>query len=205
MRLNANDIRNFSFRKVMRGLDPEEVQAFLDTVAEQTGQREGELAESRARIEDLEQQLLNYRSMENGLRDTLIAVQNSSQETREHAQREAELILKQAELDASRISADARERLSSLRSDLHMLEEQRTSFVTRLRALLKGQIDLLEVLAAVRVEERPLERKVDRVAPAALADPAPAIEETPAMPSTGDTVRENELKADPERSSHDHV
>ena len=89
MRLNANDIRNFSFRKVMRGLDPEEVQAFLDTVAEQTGQREGELAESRARIEDLEQQLLNYRSMENGLRDTLIAVQNSSQETREHAQREA--------------------------------------------------------------------------------------------------------------------
>ncbi|MCA9786352.1 MAG: DivIVA domain-containing protein, partial [Candidatus Cloacimonetes bacterium] len=29
MRLNANDIRNFSFRKVMRGLDPEEVQAFL--------------------------------------------------------------------------------------------------------------------------------------------------------------------------------
>ena len=52
MRLNANDIRNFSFRKVMRGLDPEEVQAFLDTVAEQTGQREGELAESRARIED---------------------------------------------------------------------------------------------------------------------------------------------------------
>ena len=86
-----------------------------------------------------------------------------------------------------------------------MLEEQRTSFVTRLRALLKGQIDLLEVLAAVRVEERPLERKVDRVAPAALADPAPAIEETPAMPSTGGTVRENELKADPERSSHDHV
>ncbi|MCA9782161.1 MAG: DivIVA domain-containing protein [Candidatus Cloacimonetes bacterium] len=205
MRLNANDIRNFSFRKVMRGLDPEEVQAFLDTVAEQTGQREGELAESRARIEDLEQQLLNYRSMENGLRDTLIAVQNSSQETREHAQREAELILKQAELDASRISADARERLSSLRSDLHMLEEQRTSFVTRLRALLKGQIDLLEVLAAVRVEERPQERKVERVAPAALADPAPAIEETPAMPSTGGTVRENELKADPERSSHDHV
>ena len=203
MRLNANDIRNFSFRKVMRGLDPEEVQAFLDTVAEQTGQREGELAESRARIEDLEQQLLNYRSMENGLRDTLIAVQNSSQETREHAQREAELILKQAELDAARISADARERLSALRSDLHMLEEQRTSFVTRLRALLKGQIDLLEVLAAVRVEERPAESRAERVAPTAqdITPPSALAGDTPV---SGDTAEGDELNPDPKRSSHDH-
>ncbi len=153
MRLSPNDIRKTTFTKAMRGLDTEEVQAFLDTVAEQAEERERELESARARIEELESQVRNYKSMEDGLRDTLMAVQNSTQETREQARREAELILKQAEVDAAEIQRRSREELAALRADLVGVEAQRTSFVTRIRALLKGQLDLLEVLAAARVEE----------------------------------------------------
>jgi cell division initiation protein len=152
VKLNAHDIRTLSFRKVLRGVDGEEVHAFLETVADQVEQRDAELAALKLKVAELEQQLLGYTDMETGLRDTLTAVQNSSHDSLDHARREGELIIKQAELDAGRITAEARERRAALNNELLSLEDQRTSFVIRLKALVKGQLDLLEVLAAVRPE-----------------------------------------------------
>ena len=182
MKLNAHDIRTLSFRKVLRGVDGEEVHAFLETVADQVEQRDAELAALKLKVADLEQQLLGYTDMETGLRDTLTAVQNSSHDSLDHARREGELIIKQAELDAGRITAEARERRAALNNELLSLEDQRTSFVIRLKALVKGQLDLLEVLAAVRpepVRPEPVRSEPVRPEPVRPEPPLPAAESRP--------------------------
>ena len=182
MKLNAHDIRTLSFRKVLRGVDGEEVHAFLETVADQVEQRDAELAALKLKVAELEQQLLGYTDMETGLRDTLTAVQNSSHDSLDHARREGELIIKQAELDAGRITAEARERRAALNNELLSLEDQRTSFVIRLKALVKGQLDLLEVLAAVRpepVRPEPVRSEPVRPEPVRPEPPLPAAESRP--------------------------
>jgi len=182
VKLNAHDIRTLSFRKVLRGVDGEEVHAFLETVADQVEQRDAELAALKLKVAELEQQLLGYTDMETGLRDTLTAVQNSSHDSLDHARREGELIIKQAELDAGRITAEARERRAALNNELLSLEDQRTSFVIRLKALVKGQLDLLEVLAAVRpepVRPEPVRSEPVRPEPVRPEPPLPAAESRP--------------------------
>lgn len=204
MRLSAHDIRSLTFRKVLRGLDGEEVQAFLETVAEQVAQRDEELADLRIRLSALEQELSGYQRMETGLKDSLAVAEISGSEARETARREVELALKQAELDAARITQQARERLSALQHELLSLQDQRTSFVIRMRALVQGQLDLLEALNGIdewtpaRVTGAPAEPGADPVEqagpviqapvpepPQPAGEPAPRPPVPPVIPQAG--------------------
>lgn len=147
MRLSATDIRNAGFGKRMRGLDPDEVQAFLAGVADQLEQldRERQTAENRA--EALEHELERYRTMDKGLRDTLLEVRQSGEESRENARREAELIVREAEFKAGRLIAAAEERRTALGRELLVLQQQKQSYLLRLRHLIDSQRELLEALA----------------------------------------------------------
>lgn len=196
MRLSAHDIRSLTFRKVLRGLDGEEVQAFLETVADQVAQRDEELAALRIRVSGLEQELAEFHSLETGLRDTLAVATAPAHENQELARREGELIIKQAELDGARITQQARERLAALRHELLILQDQRSSFVIRARALVKSQLELLEVLGELGPESSPaLTAETPPAMPAAETGSPPPPPATPA-PLSG-AVEEPAQDTDP--------
>lgn len=147
MRYTPNDIRGASFSRRLRGADEAELRVFLDGVAAQVEQLERDLAASQARGLQLERELERYRSLDQGLRDTLLEVKTTSEGAREAARKEAELIIREAEFKAGQLLAEGRDEQRRLRSDLETLRERRDSFARRIRHLLEQQLELVELLS----------------------------------------------------------
>lgn len=151
MRYTPNDIRGATFSKRLRGVDESELQVFLGSLADQVEQQERELATTRERLLQLERELERYRSLDQGLRDTLLEVKTTSEGARETARKEAELILREAELRAEQVMAKGRDERRALGRDLETLRDRRDSFVRRIRHLLEQQLELVELLSTTEV------------------------------------------------------
>lgn len=146
MKLTPNDVRAATFQRRMRGFDPDEVEAFQESVAARLEELEQELRTCSGRLAELEREVDQHRDRDQSLRDALIEVRRSGEESRETARREAELMIKEAELKAERILADGEARSRELRQELLRLREQRERFVSRLRHQLTSQLEMLKAL-----------------------------------------------------------
>lgn len=146
MNLSANDVRAATFQRRMRGLDPDEVASFMDSLAQRIEELEQEAHSARLRVQELELELSQYRDRDQSLRDALIEVRQRSEESRETARREAELIVKEAELKAERLLAGGEDQARTLRRELRQLGERRERHVSRMRHLLQSQLELLDAL-----------------------------------------------------------
>jgi cell division initiation protein len=140
------DIKKAEFKRVMRGLDPEEVGAFLDMVAEEF---ESAVRE-RNRLEEetlrLRTQLQDYQNVEKSLKQTLVSAQENMLHSRENSKREADMLVREAELQAEKIIEDAKMKLAKLKNELLVVRAQKDSFARRLRHLLESQLELIGVL-----------------------------------------------------------
>jgi len=146
LRLTPLDIKKQEFKRTMRGYDPEEVNAFLEMVAEEFET----LHREKNRLDDetlkLRTQLHDYQEVERTLKQTLMNAQESMQLSRDNSKREADLIMREAELQAEKIVDDARRRLAELKNELLVVRAQKDSFARRLRHLLESQLELIGVL-----------------------------------------------------------
>jgi cell division initiation protein len=144
MRLTPLDIREQQFRRVMRGLDPEEVEAFLGTVATEFEQLVAGNNELRQRVVELEERMQEYRSMEKALRDTLLTAEKVMGDAKESAQREAALIIREAEVAVQRSKGRLQHDLAQLQSELGELRRVKDAYLTRVRWLLRSQLEMID-------------------------------------------------------------
>jgi cell division initiation protein len=146
LRFTPLDIKKQEFKRTMRGFDPEEVNTFLEMVAEEFET----LHREKNRLDDetlkLRTQLHDYQEVERTLKQTLMNAQESMQLSRDNSKREADLIMREAELQAEKIVDDARRRLAELKNELLVVRAQKDSFARRLRHLLESQLELIGVL-----------------------------------------------------------
>ncbi len=146
MKLTPLDIKKQEFKKAMRGYDPIEVETFLEMVAEEY---EAVIREKNSLQDEalkLKTQLRDYQNVEKALQDTLMTAQQSIAESRQNSQRQANLIVREAEIKAEKILEDAKIKLAELKNELVLVKSQKESFARRLRHLLTSQIDLIDVL-----------------------------------------------------------
>lgn len=148
MRITPLDVRKQEFRKVVRGLDPEEVYAFLATVADEYETVLTDNKQLRERVLELDEKVTEYRNMEKTLRDTLLTAERVMAEARENARKEAELILRDAHLRAEHEIANIASQVQDLRAQVRELRNQRDGFLARLRGLAEAQIGLVESFAS---------------------------------------------------------
>lgn len=147
MRITPLDIRKQPFRKILMGFDPDAVNSFLEMVA---GEFEGLIREKNdlaTQLKISEQRLEQYVKIEKTLNETLLTVQRATDDARSNAQREAELIIKDAQVRADRYEDEARSRVHNLDSDLVALRSQRDSFLARFKAMLRTQLELLAAIS----------------------------------------------------------
>jgi cell division initiation protein len=140
------DIRKQEFRRKMRGYDPEEVQGFLDRVASALEEANATNATLEERMKEAEGRLGHYRLIEQNLQDAALTVQKSLDETKRLAEKEAELIIREAHSRAEKEAASLQDRIQHLQVDIATLEMQRTNFLVRLRAVVRSQSDLIEAM-----------------------------------------------------------
>ncbi len=144
MRLTPLDIREQQFRRVMRGVDAEEVQQFLTAVAGEFETLVGSNNDLRQRVVELEEKITEYRNMEKALRDTLLTAEKVMGDAKESAQREASLILREAELAAERTRGRVTGEMQRLQDELAGLRRLKDAYVARVRWLLRSHLELLE-------------------------------------------------------------
>lgn len=146
MKLTPLEIRKQEFRKTLRGFDPIEVQTFLEMVAEQYEQILEENKSTGRRIIELETKLHDYQENEKNLRETLLNVQEVKKQSEESSRRQADLLIKEAELKALEILEAARKQTRQIREEVNWLKSQKESFINRLRHILVSQMELLSVM-----------------------------------------------------------
>lgn len=145
MELSPLEITQREFGRKFRGLDPEEVQTFLEQIAEEMTRLLHETSDRAAQIQRLEAELRVHQEREDSLRNTLITAQKMTEEIKAHAKREADLMLKEAELKAERLLEQAHRKLAQVQAEIAELQRQRELFASKLRGLLKTHLELLDV------------------------------------------------------------
>lgn len=153
MKLTPLDIRKQEFGRQMRGYDADEVKSFLQLIGDQF---EALLAERDAlarKLEQSESKLKEYQQMESTLQDAMMNAQKAGRNAEEESSRRSEMLVQNAEVEAGRILQEARRKRQRLLDDIHRLEGQRRSFLLKMKQILQGQVELLDILETEALEE----------------------------------------------------
>ena len=138
MRLSPLDIRQQQFTvRMFRGLDPQEVDAFLEDVAEDYEAVLRENALLREQLAVMEERSRGLADREKTLQDTLLTTQKLADEMKETARRESQLIVREAELRGEKQLEEIRAEEGRIRSDMTALRRMRRHLVEDLRATLE--------------------------------------------------------------------
>ena len=153
MKLTPTDIQRQSFSTRFRGFDPDEVRAFLAAVAEEMAalQRERDAVDQQLR--HLELIVGEHRERESILKNTLLTAQKASEDIRQSARKEAETIVKQAELQGDRLLELAQNRAHEVERGILELRGHRTALRTDIRALVTRLTHLLDLQEEAEVED----------------------------------------------------
>ena len=110
MKITALDIRQKTFEKSFRGVDKDEVQAFLTTISQQWERMGDENRELRLKLEHAQQDVQKMREVESSLYRTLKTAEDTGNNITEQAQRDADLRVREAQLQSENLLNDARQR-----------------------------------------------------------------------------------------------
>lgn len=144
MRITPLDIQQKQFPMRFRGFDVEEVYAFLEIVREELEDLLRENASLKESVHRLETQIKEYRDMETTLRETLMTAQQMVEDYKTNARKEAELIVKEAELKADAMMKEAQEKVIKIHEDIVDLKGIRRHFKEELRRMLESHLKMLE-------------------------------------------------------------
>lgn len=192
--LTPLDIHNKEFRRGFRGYVESEVDEFLDEVVRSFEALLRDNAALKAQAEELRQKVEQYRQMEETLKKALVVAQETADEVRAAARREAELIVREAQAEADRRRQAAEEVVRRARERLQEAERRALEFRARVRSLLEGQIEVLKREENWRLDEEALEAALPSeatlVAPArgASREEAPAAEDGDLVPDGDGTA-----------------
>ena len=144
MKITPIDIQQQQFKgKMLGGLDPDDVDAFLQTVAsemENLIRENNEMKEQQARHN---REMQEMAEKEKELREIMLAAQRVIEEMKLNAQKEASLIVGEAELKAERIVADSERRLGELKARIEEIRLQKVQFELSLKSLLDSHSHML--------------------------------------------------------------
>ncbi|MCE5272727.1 DivIVA domain-containing protein [bacterium] len=149
MKITPLDLRKPDLKRVFKGYDVDEVRGLLSAAADSLEESLRESLELKNRLTELGERLKNYQNMESTLNETLIMAQKAGEASRQAAQRESELIVAKAEVESERILDSARARLREMKFELEHLEEEKQSFLVKMRSLVASQWKLLQEESAV--------------------------------------------------------
>jgi cell division initiation protein len=138
------EIQKHEFLKKRKGYDPEAVKSFLSSLAEDFEDFIRENVELAARVQRLEEENFDHREREKILKETLLSAQRLSEEMKANARKEAEMLVREAELAGERITAQALERSALIEKAMRELKLQRTNFRLKLQTMLEMFQSVLE-------------------------------------------------------------
>jgi cell division initiation protein len=151
MRLSVIDIKKQEFKKSFKGYDVSEVEAYLDTVANEMEKmvRENELLKEK--ISELENQLNEankeiqvFKDNEKTFQKAIVKSQDLSEEVLENANKRAELIIKEAEILASKTKIQTQQDMIALQQQLEELRLNNENIIEDVRNFLIDKLNMID-------------------------------------------------------------
>jgi len=146
VKITPLDIQQQQFKgKLFGGLDSEDVDAFLQTVSGEMEDLIRENTELKEQARRIAADMDDMKQKEATLRETILAAQRITEEMKANSQKEATLLVSEAELQAERILSDADKKLAELKSQIQDLRREKLQFETALKSLLDTHYKLLSM------------------------------------------------------------
>ena len=185
MTLTPQDIQTQQFHVRFRGFDVDEVDSFLEKVAEVLLALSEENKLLTAKIEEMTKEVVTYHTQEKTFQNAILSAQNIADEMKEKSRHEAEVMLAKALEDAKQIREEASAETEKLKQEIDQLNELKNKIKGDMRQLLQGYLE--------RIEQEP----------EAVASASPTLEPASAPPTPEPLVAGPEEPASEEEDLSD--
>lgn len=139
------DIENKRFSKQMvNGYSVEEVDDFLDELTEDYSKNYKEVNELRNKVEELNGNLSQYRTIESTLQNTLVMAQTTADEVKNVAKQKADQIINEAKANAQKGVDDLNNEILIKQKELDDVKKQFDIYKAKMESLLISQLELLK-------------------------------------------------------------
>ena len=166
MPIRPIDIRRKEFKSSFRGYDANQVDDFLDAVADEFERNYTENQRMREEVSSLRDRLQQFEDLEGSIRAALVHAEQASNDLRraatseaeglrQSAQREADFTIREAQTRSHQILADSSARIERVQDSYEALQEAKQSFTNDFRHLLKTYLEMMdnmEVSSAREIE-----------------------------------------------------
>lgn len=142
MKLTSMEMNNKEFKKNFRGYNCEEVDEFLDKTAEDYESMYKENYTYKEKILLLEDKVNHYDRMESTIQNTLLLAQNAAEQAKLNSQKEAQLILKNANGTAQRIIEKAQFDVMRINDEYEKTKQEFNKFRNKFRSFMTSQFDI---------------------------------------------------------------
>lgn len=157
--LTPLEIQKQVFARALKGYNPDEVRGYLSLVAEEIERLVKDVDRLSRENAMLRDELDDHSQRERILKETLLSAQKVSEDVKSNARKEAELIVKDAELLSERVIAQAMQRVSDIERSIQDLKIERVAVRTRLQ----GTLDTVQHVIALDAEQEATEQPITSV------------------------------------------
>ncbi len=155
MKITPQEIASQTFSVKLKGFDREEVHSFLVSIAETLENEVLEKEQLKKEIELCKNQINRFENRELVLRDTLVSAQKFSRDIRVNAEKEGELVVREAEIKAEEIINQTQQRQRELREEIRTLQFKRHEIEQDIINMLNS---LKELIETYRTEDSEFEK-----------------------------------------------
>jgi cell division initiation protein len=230
MPIRPIDVRRKEFKSSFRGYDANQVDDFLDAVADEFERAYSENSHMREEISSLRERLQQFEELEGSIRAALVHAEQAANDLRRSASREAEdlrssasreaedlrssarreadLTVREAQSRSRQMLAESSSRVERIQESFEALQEAKRGFSSDFRQLLKAYTDVMEQadLASAKEVESALRGRLDPESIAVAREAArhggaEPYEEVPPLPAEEDRPVTPEGEDDVERET----
>ena len=139
------DIDNKRFAKQMvNGYNVEEVDDFLDELTADYSKNYKEVNELRAKVEELNNSLVQYKTIESTLQNTLVMAQSTAEEVKNVAKQKADQIVEEAKANAQKQVDELNNEIILKQKELDDVKKQFDIYKAKMESLLISQLELIK-------------------------------------------------------------
>jgi len=142
--ISPSEIRGKEFTKSFSGFSKQEVETFLEMLADQIEGLERKIKALQKEIEDRDHKLENIEEQKDLLKRTLILAEKLKEDTLKSADKEAKNIIKDAELSSRERVKKAKDYLSILEHDYVNLKDKKKTFLLTFKSQINTMLELIQ-------------------------------------------------------------
>ena len=139
------DLVNKRFAKQMvNGYSVEEVDDFLDELTIDYSKNYKEVTELRAKVDELNSSLEQYKNIESTLQNTLVMAQTTAEEVKNVAKQKADQIVDEAKANAQKKVDELNNEIVIRQKELDDVKKQFDIYKAKMESLLISQLELIK-------------------------------------------------------------